>query len=221
LTKRATADRGLFEGQGILEPLKKLFNIKKASIDPDETKYAPNSEQYETLDSYENNKLIDIIKNYRMYDYSISYKNTALAILNKRGITNQQLKFAGHFTNQNYEEAIRLKNRFEEDSKLAFILYAIFAALALAGKILENNGFDFIGSLLFKVGIGIGIIYFFALMRSFISSSIFNKHMGEESISNAVLFILVGLPLYFIVYFYQGKKTNKDLHLSDIPKDTA
>ena len=221
LTKRATADRGLFEGQGILEPLKKLFGIKKASLDPDESKYESNSEPYETLNGYDNNKLIDIIKNYRAYDYSITYKNTALAILNHRGITNQQLKFAGHFTNQKYEESMRLKNRFDEDSQLALILYIIFVALALPGRILENNGYDFIGNILFTAGIVIGILFFFALMRSFISNSIFNKHIGNESIINAIIFILGGLPLYFIVYFYQKKKTNKDLHLNNEIKKTV
>ncbi len=221
LTKRATADRGLFEGQGVLEPLKKLFGIKKVSIDPDETKYTSDSEHYETLSNYDNNKLIDIIKNYREYDYSIAYKNTALGILNHRGITNQQLKFAGHFTNQKYEESIRLKNRFDEDSQLACILYIIFAAFALPGRILENNGYDFIGNILFTIGIIVGILFFFALIRSFISSSIFNKHIGKESIPNSILFILVGLPLYFIIYLYQKKKTNKDLHLNNEIKKTA
>ena len=221
LTKRATADRGLFEGQGILEPLKKLFGIKKARIDPDESKYESNSEQYETLNSYDNNKLIDIIKNYRVYDYSITYKNTALAILNHRGITNQQLKFAGHFTNQKYEESMRLKNRFDEDSQLSLILYIIFVVLALPGRILENNGYDFIGNILFTAGIVIGILFFFALMRSFISNSIFNKHIGNESITNAFIFILGGLPLYFIFYLYQKKKTNKDLHLNNEIKKTV
>lgn len=219
LTKRATADKGLFESQGIFEPLKKLFRLKKASIDPDVSFYEPGSEHYETLDGYDNNRLIDIIKNYREYDYSITYKNTALSVMNSRGITNQQLKFAGHFTNQKYEEAIRLKNRFIEDSQLALILYSIFAVLTVTGKIIDNNYYDSFGDTLFKVGIAIGVIYFLAFLRSFISSSIFNKHIGKESISNSVLFILIGLPLNFVVYFYQKKKANKDLHLTGKTKD--
>ena len=149
LTKRATADKGLFESQGIFEPLKKLFGLKKASIDPDESFYDLSSEHYETLNAYDNNRLIDIIKNYREYNYSITYKNTALSVLNSRGITNQQLKFAGHFTNQKYEEAIRLKNRFIEDSQLALILYSIFAVLTITGKIIDNNYYDSIGNILF------------------------------------------------------------------------
>lgn len=219
LTKRATADKGLFESQGIFEPLKKLFGLKKASIDPDESFYDLSSEHYETLNAYDNNRLIDIIKNYREYNYSITYKNTALSVLNSRGITNQQLKFAGHFTNQKYEEAIRLKNRFIEDSQLALILYSIFAVLTITGKIIDNNYYDSIGNILFNIGIGIGVIYFLAFLRSFISSSIFNKHIGNESISNSVLFILIGLPLNFIVYFHQKKRAKKDLHLADKPKD--
>ncbi|WP_136480880.1 LptF/LptG family permease [Cognatitamlana onchidii] len=215
LTKRATADRGLFEGQGILEPLKKVFGIKQASTDPDESKYDVSSKEYETLNAYDNNKLINIIKNYREYDYSITYKNTALSVLNNRGITNQQLKFAGHFTNQKFEEAFRLRNRFTEDSQLAFILYIIFAVLSLTGRILENNGYECIGNPLFIFGVLVGVLYFFALIRSFISSSIFNKHVGKESLTGSIVFILIGLPAYFLVYLYEKKKVDKSLHLTD------
>ncbi|WP_189359287.1 LptF/LptG family permease [Algibacter mikhailovii] len=215
LTKRATADRGLFEGQGIFEPLKKVLGLKKASIDPDVSFYQPGTEYYLELDNFDNNRLIDIIKNYREYDYSITYKNTALTILNSRGITNQQLKFAGHFTNQKYEEALRLKNVFMEDSQLALILYTIFAILAITGKILENNYYDSFGTPLFKVSIGFGVIYFFAFLRSFISGSIFNKHIGQDSLTKSVLFIVIGLPLNFVVYIIQMRKANKNIHLAD------
>ena len=77
----------------------------------------------------------------------------------------------------------------------------------------------FIGIVAPFIYVIIGIIYFFALLRSFISNSIFNKHIDNESLSKSILYIIVGLPLYFVVYFYQKKKVNEYFHLTDKPKN--
>lgn len=214
LTKRATADRGLFETDGLLEPLKKLFKIKKKVLTQNYSIYDNSSKEYITLEENDNNKLIDIIKNYRQYNYSEKYKNTALEIINSRGITNQQLKFSGNFNNQKFEETIRLKNKFEEDSKLAFILYLISLLLVAGGSILQNNKFPLIGNVLFIIGIIIGVVYLFSLIKSFMSNSNLNKHLEKESFSNAIIFLLFGLPLYFIIYLYQKKKIEEEINFS-------
>jgi len=215
LTKRATADRGLFESQGMLEPLKNIFGIKKADLDTDGSKYNESSTEYNSLQSLDNNLLIDIIKNYRQYNHMIKYKNTALSIINSRGITNQQLKFSGNFTNEVFEESIRLKNRYDEDSKLSLILYSISLVLLLGGSILKNNGFSIIGNPLFVVGIITEIVFLISLIRSFISYSNLNKHLEKGTISGAIVFLLLGLPLYFINYFFQRKKLNKNLFINN------
>nr|WP_281261087.1 LptF/LptG family permease [Algibacter marinivivus] len=214
LTRRATADRGLIEGEGLFEFLKKLFGIKKATIDEDTTVFESKSSEYIDLLAYDNNRLIDIIKNYREYSYSSKYRNTALSIINTRGISTQQLKFSGNLFNEKYEEAIRLKNKFEEDSKLAFILYIIFYSLTLIGLVLENNKFELIGSVLSITGIISGIFYLFSLVKSFISSSNFYKHLEKASFSNALIFLLVGFPLYFLIYLFQKKKMNEELNIN-------
>jgi|GEM_PF-14489 len=218
LTKKATADRGLFETEGVLEPLKKLLGIKKKDIEIDTSVFEDDTDEYATLSSYDDNELIKVIKNYRQYNYSRTHRNTAVAILNSRGITNQQLKFSGNFDNQKFVEGIRLKYKFDEDSKLAFILYVIAVPLMLVGKILENNKFSVLGLSLFIIGVIIGIVYLFALIKSFISSSNLNKHLGKESGTNAILFLLFGLPLYFMFYLYQKRATSEALYLN--PKKT-
>ena len=214
LTTRATKDRGLFETDGLLEPLKKLFGIKKKTVAESEALLSTNSNEYATLESYDNNKLIDVIQNYRQYDYAISYKNSSVAILNSRGITTQELKFGGHFTNQKYEQAVRLKNEYEEESKLAFILYGIATLLLLSASILSNNKFSSLGNTLFSIGIVAEIIYLFSLIKSFSKHSNLMKHLGKENISNALLFFFFGLPLYFVLYFFQKKKIEEDLKMN-------
>ncbi|AUP77532.1 LptF/LptG family permease [Flavivirga eckloniae] len=212
LTKRATADRGLFESEGILTPLKKLFRIKSNKPDIANVNFDTSSEDYKLLNSYENDKLIDILKNYKQYDYDASFKAMSLSILENRGVSKQELKISNNFSNQKYEEAVRLTSAFEEDSKLAFILYIIGAVLAVPGLILKNNTFPTLGTTLVAIGIVFGVIYLIALVKSFNYQSNFYKLIDKRSIGNVILFILIGLPLYFIYYLLQRKKIKEDLN---------
>ena len=212
LTKRATADKGLFESEGVLEPLKKLFRIKNKDVTPINVDFDPSSKDYELLNSYDNAKLIDIHKNYKQYDYDESYEKMSLSILESRGVTRQELKISGHFSNQKYDEAARLIASFEEDSKLALILYIIAFVANLSGLVLKNNSFPSLGTGLVVFSIIIGILYLIALIKSFNYQSSFYKLIDKKSISNAIIFILVGMPLYFIYYFLQRKKVKEDLN---------
>ncbi|OUR97718.1 hypothetical protein A9Q86_16020 [Flavobacteriales bacterium 33_180_T64] len=219
LTRRATKDRPLFESDGLLQPFKKLFGIKSKTLSYDTSVLDTNSEAHITLNSYANSKLIDVVKHYRNYDYGIEYKNSSVAILESRGITKQELKFGGNLTDHKYEESVRLKYLYEENSKLAFVLYIIALVLTLPGSILKNNGFPTVGNVLFITGILVEIFYLFALIKSFIDHSNLNKQLGKSNTSNAIMFLLLGLPLYFVFYFFQKKKISEDLKMSARKKE--
>ncbi|WP_204345759.1 LptF/LptG family permease [Psychroserpens algicola] len=215
LTRRATRDRPLFESDGLLEPLKKLFGIKSKTLTYNTNLLAADSEAYATLESYENIKLIDVVKHYRQYDYSIEYRNSSLAILNDRGITEQELKFGGNLTDHEYEESLRLKYAYEENSKLAFILYIIALILIVPGAILANNGFPTLGKALSITGYLTYGLFFFSIIKSFIDNINLNKLLGKNNLSSVIMFIILGLPLYIIYYFIQVKQINKDLKISE------
>ncbi|MEH6537264.1 MAG: LptF/LptG family permease [Psychroserpens sp.] len=220
LTRRATRDRPLFESEGLLEPLKRLFGIKSKTLTYNTNRLALDSEEYITLNNYDNTQLIDVLKHYRKYDYGIEYKNSSLSILNSRGITEQELKYSGNLTDHAYEESIRLKYAYEGNSKLAFILYAMALVFILPGAILKNNGYPTIGQALFVTGIVVGALYLFALIKSYIDYSNLYKQLEKNNISNALIFVLLGLPLYFVFYFFQKKKINEDLKVSSIQEET-
>nr|WP_321222532.1 LptF/LptG family permease [uncultured Psychroserpens sp.] len=218
LTRRATKDRPLFESDGLLNPLKKLFGIKSKTLVFDTNVLDSNSEELNTLRTYDNDKLIDVVKHYRQYDYDIAYKNSSVAILESRGISKQELKFGGNLTDHEYEESLRLKYQYEENSKLAFVLYIISVLIALPGAILRNNGFPALGQALFVTGLVIGVMYLFALIKSFIDQSNLFKHLGLSNVSNALVFAIFGLPLYFLFYFFQKKKISEVLKTSALKK---
>jgi lipopolysaccharide export system permease protein len=211
LTTRATNDKGAIEIDSILEPLKKLFRIKTKLALSNALEFDSNSSEYNTLNGYDNERLIKVIKNYHGSNYKIEYKNTAIAILDSRGISKEELKQSGNLSNHYYDEAIRLKNEFEEDSKLAFILYTISVIFSIVGRVLENNKFPTLGNVLFIIGIVIFILFILALMKSFSKHSDLYKHLGEHKSINPILFILIGLPLYVIFYFIQRQQIDKTM----------
>ncbi|MDA9970825.1 LptF/LptG family permease, partial [Flavobacteriaceae bacterium] len=99
LTNRATKDRALIDFDSVLIPLKRLVTSKSDSEIVDEQQLT--SEDTSELGQFENDKLIDVVKNFRQFGLSLNYKQTALRILNTRGISELELKMGGNLSNQN------------------------------------------------------------------------------------------------------------------------
>ena len=93
LTNRATKDRALIDFDSVLIPLKHLVTSKSDGEIVDVQQLT--SEDTSELDNFENHKLIDIVKNFRQFGLSLNYKQTALKILNTRGISELELKMGG------------------------------------------------------------------------------------------------------------------------------
>ena len=58
------------------------------------------SDKIEKLKSLDNDKLIDVVKNYRQYGYSNELRTAAIEILDSRGIDQEKLKLTGNFDNE-------------------------------------------------------------------------------------------------------------------------
>jgi len=212
LTNRATKDRSLLDLDGILVPLKKLLRSKTEikTIYSNEL-LEENSEAYLHLNSYSNEKLIDIIKNYRQYDFGDSYRNTSLLLLKGRGITEEELRFGGNLVNENYENALRYKNAYDENSKIALVFYIGYVIFGVGGLVLKNNGFAVLGQTLFVIGILAIIIFLIALIKANINQTNFNKLLENNKASIIIGLVLFGVPLYFLYKNFFSKKMKEDL----------
>ncbi|MCK0109492.1 LptF/LptG family permease [Flavobacteriaceae bacterium S0825] len=212
LTNRATKDRSLFELDGILLPIKNILT-KEATVAP----LNPNayldesSSEYENIKGYSDKKLIDIVKNYRQYDLDESYRNSSIKILNSRGITEEELRFGGNLKNENYENALRYKDSYVENSKLTHKLYFIYIIPLLSGLVLNNNGFPVLGKVLIVIGGISAILFLITLAKSFLSQVNFYKLLNRNISSNIFIIILVGIPLYFLYFNFYKKKMKEDL----------
>ena len=211
LTNRATKDRSLLNLDSVLVPLKKILSNKTVAPVNSNVFLDENSEAYSNLNSYSNKNLIDIIKNYRQYDFDDNYRNTCLLLLKNRGITEEELRFGGNLVNENYENALRYKIDYNEYSSIAFKLYFITLVSQIIGAVLNNNGFPIIGKLLIIIGTVATLLYLISFFKAFISQSNFYKILGGKIMSNAIVLILLGIPLYFIYHFYFKNKIKEDL----------
>jgi lipopolysaccharide export system permease protein len=209
LTSRATKDRPLMNMDGLLIPIKKLLGKKALAIEINNTLLDTHSDDYHTLESYTDSKLIDIIKNYRQYDMDVEFKNSSIQILEARGITRQELKYAGNLTNDSYENALSHKNTYENNAVVSFRLYVIMAICAVIGLVLNNNGFPQIGIGLVVIGAIAALFYLTFLFNAFDSLSKFYKNLDKKI--NVLAIYLLGMPFYFLLYFYFKKKLKEDI----------
>lgn len=210
LTTRATNDKGAFEIESILTPLKKFFRLQKNEI-RDRAFLNKESEDYKTLLTFDNSKLIQIVKNHRDFDYKYEHKNSAISILNERGITVQELRLAGHLSSRKHDEIISLKNEYEEDSKLAFIFYIIMTPLNILAGVFNNNGPQSLAIIFFVLGIITFLIFVIALMKSISKHIDLFKALGKSRSANGAILYFLGLPLYFIFYFIQKNQIETEL----------
>ena len=209
LTNRATKDRALIDFDSILIPLKHLLTSKSDSKFVDIHQIA--SEDTSELDQFENHKLIDVVKNFRQFGLSLNYKQAALKILNKRGISELELKMGGNLSNQNYENALRNYIDFKENSKLALVFNLLTIVLGFGGSILSNNEFPTIGQAMSGIAV-ISLIFFVIVFQKTTSNqSDFYKLLNVKFLTNAFVFIILGIPLFFLYRIFFIKKMKEDL----------
>ena len=209
LTNRATKDRALIDFDSVLIPLKQLVASKSDSEIVNTQQLT--SENTSKLESFENEKLIDIVKNFRQFGLSLNYKQKALKILNLRDISELELKMSGNLSNQKYENALRLYIDFKEHSKLALVLNTLTILLGFGGLVLSNNGMPVIGKILSGIAV-LCLLFFLIVFQKTISNQFnFYKLLSIKFLTNSFVFIILGIPLFVLYRPFFIKKMKEDL----------
>jgi hypothetical protein len=158
-------------------------------------------------------KLIDVVKNYRQYGYDESIRNSALTILKSRGIDEDYLKLTGNFSNHNYDRALDIASSYSNNSKTAFLLYLSVFVMSyftfIAGEFSESFGWIFL-ILTFSTFILFNVYF----MKSMFNHVQFYKSVGKElGVGDIIIYLFIGLPLYFFLHFYYKKQMKEEIKL--------
>jgi len=212
LTRRATKDRGLFEFSNYLDPIKKFFNIKTQSeADTDHRLIGPNY-----FINFNNDRLIEVIKNYKEQNYDVSVKYIAYNTLIYRGVSNEELTNKGLYIENNYINARKIINDGIDYSKFSFIFYFFGVVLLILHFVFKNNKLPEFASAsrdLSLIALFIYILYF-AIMNFKISSFYNNPNIRLKSIHFLVL--IISFPFYGFAHFFIKNILKQDLNLSCI-----
>ena len=113
--------------------------------------------------------------------------------------------------NENFENALRYKNAYEENSRMGMFLYVIMLTFSIVGAILNNNGFPAVGKFLLVIGVLAIILFLITFVKTLSSQSNFYKVLGKKVMANSVVLVIIGIPLYFLYFIYFNRKMKEDL----------
>lgn len=208
LTSRATRDRALLDVDSLLIPMKQKL-VKSSVIT--EIQIENESINTKNLEHFENDKLIDLVKNYRHYGLGISHKANALQVLTKRGITELELKLSGNLSNESYESGIRHMQDYYENATLANYAHIALLVFGISGLILNNNGLPTLGKIMVTIGVLSAVLFFILFPKVLKNQSEFYTLLKKKFMTHNVVFIILALPLFFLYRLYFNKKMNEDL----------
>ena len=201
LTRRATKDRGLFEFNNYLDPIKKFFNIKTQSeVDTDHRLIGPNY-----FINFDNNRLNE-------QNYDVSVKSIAYNTLISRGVSNEELIEKGLYIDKNFIESRKTINDGFDYSKFSFVFYCFGIALLILHFVFKNNKLPEFASAsrdLSFIALFIYIFYFVILTLK-ITKFYSGLHIKLKNIHPIMLFI--SFPFYGFAHFFIKNILKQDLN---------
>uniref|UniRef100_UPI00404BA3AA LptF/LptG family permease n=2 Tax=Gelidibacter sp. TaxID=2018083 RepID=UPI00404BA3AA len=207
LTRRATNDKGLFEFDSFLEPLKKFLNLKPKNT------ITINGEliNYGFLEGYKTERLIDVIKNYETLNHDRSIIPFAFNILSKRGISIETLETNGISVHPDYIAAKKEATDTIDYSRFAMLFFIIGITLLILHFVFKNNKLPEASSAAIDLSLICISIYVLYFVVTYIKSQLFYKHFKTATKPVNIFLLLLGFPLYFVTHYLLRNKIREDL----------
>jgi lipopolysaccharide export system permease protein len=210
LTRRATKDRGLFEFDTYLEPIKKFLGIKTEShIDLGYRLVGPNY-----FVNFDNEKLIDVIKNYKEQNYDISVKSIAYNTLISRDMTNDDLIKKGLSIDPNFVTSKTIARDGMEYSKFSFIFYCFGIVLLILHFVFNNNKLPEFASASRDLSFIALFIYMFYFVVVNLKVSKFYGNLNIKLKKIHPVMMAISFPFYGLAHFFIKNKLKEDLNIS-------
>ncbi|WMI64930.1 LptF/LptG family permease [Aestuariibaculum sp. YM273] len=200
LTKRATADKGLFEFDHLIEPIKKALKIKdKDTVD------------YTFMHSYKNDRILDVIANYEALGHDENTRYEALKLLNFRGYSTRSLRSQGLEIDPAFDTSEDIYKDYKDHSTFAITLYTIGAILLILHFVFANNKLPSVATASIQLSIVSFAMYIIYYLKTIFNINQFYKHINKTEKKPHIILIIISLPLYFIGYVFLNSKMKEDL----------
>ena len=209
LTRRATNDRGVFQFDVILVPLKRLFATQnKLQLSETDTK------SYNYYKRYSVEELINIIKKQEDFDLDKKPKEIALHNLLNRNISLLGLKSEGLNIPDKLIKAKALLKDYKDYSKTSLVSYCLGALLLSFHFVFKNNKLPEIAEATISLSI-IAFVFFiiYVIVDAFIYSKFYKTIDQKDKRINPIILVLT-LPLYPLKYIFLRNKIGQDFYQS-------
>lgn len=211
LTTRATNDKGVFQFDAIIVPLKRLFTPKnKLQLSESETK------SYNYYKKYSVEELVNVIKEQGEFDLDKKPKEIALHNLLNRNIPLENLKNEGLEVDDKLIKGRGLLKDYKDYSKTSLVSFLIGGALLGLHFICKNNKLPEVADASLSLSI-IAFIFFaiYVVVDAFVYSK-FYKTIGQKSKRINPIVLILSLPLYPLKYIILRNKITYDFYQSCI-----
>ncbi|MFH4968934.1 LptF/LptG family permease [Gaetbulibacter sp. M240] len=200
LTKRATADRGLFEIGNILDPIKKILKIKDKEVF-----------DYKFLLSYTNERLIDVINNFEDHGLEAEARIEALRILEERENTLEALERNGLEIDSAYKTSEIHTRNYNDHAKFAISLFSTGAILLILFFVFRNNKLPSLAEASIQLSIVSFALYVVYYLKSMLNLNQFYSHIKKSGKRPHVTLLILGFSLYMISFLFLKLKIKEDL----------
>lgn len=209
LTSRATNDKGVFQFDVILVPLKRLFIPKnKLQLSESDTK------SYNFYKKYSLQELVAIIKKQGEFDLDKKPKEIALHNILNRNITLENLKKEGLEIPDNILKAKTLLKDYNDYSKTSLVGFCIGTILLILHFVFKNNKFPELANTSLSLSI---IAFIFLVIYAIVSTLVYSKFyktINQKGKRVNPLFLILTLPLYPLKHLILKNKIEQDFYQS-------
>ncbi|MCA0154255.1 LptF/LptG family permease [Winogradskyella vincentii] len=211
LTSRATNDKGVFQFDAVLVPLKQMFTSKSPiRLSESETK------EYNYYKKYTVEELVNVIKSQGEYDLDKRPKEIALHNLLNRNISLENLKTEGLEIPNKLIDAKSILKDFKDYSKTSLVSFSIGGILLILHFVFRNNKLPELAEASLSLSI---ISFIFLAIYAVVSALVYSKFyktIKEEKKRVNPLWFFITLPLYPLKYIFLKNRIEQHFYLSCI-----
>lgn len=209
LTRRATKDRGLFEFDSFLEPLKKILKLKTEK-DKNRLTIA------KKIETYSDEQLIAILKNKDSFKQNHAEKGLAYRQLNKLGYSNNDLSQKGITVGPALVQSQTYAKTVKDYGLTTAIAYGIGAVLIILFLVFRNNKLPELAEISRNLAWIAGLFFVIYSIVSTVYLSKFYASLKESSKTINYLLLILGFLVFPITYMLIKNQVKEELFRSSI-----